>query len=349
MPRTTPPSDVHGMWLSTLDFLTRNATDAWSMMMAQGIGFLAPPDVRPLPFRARAAYLAAAERKRLAEAQLFHFDAGAVKAARDVELRMQSLEHLAPSPSGLLVWAEPPYTVNRGLSVRAVSWGPAYDGGTWMQWWTDTRESVEHYGKSPTTLSINGHLTFHEEAHIPPNGWPSQVMQPGAPGHEAYRSLLGAWAAIDMGAVEVAEEVSAYGQDRKQARRLGVAARPVKAFRASGKGAGPLSPQTVVQRTVGAYAVPGRAYPGELPAELAPWHCYLRDGGHSLLVLLDPVEKGVTVPSATNATIDGQLVPVPVKAVLRAGWRLDEDGYVRTPVRYDPELGVLTDPEDDEF
>lgn len=85
----------------------------------------------------------------------------------------------------------------------------------------------------------------------------------------------------------------------------------------------------------------GRPYPGELPADIAPWHCYLPDGGHSLLVALASFYDAGVDPGAF-------LVPAPVKAVLRVGyvWR---DGYPVADLPYDPDLGLMTDEDDDEF
>jgi hypothetical protein len=63
--------------------------------------------------------------------------------------------------------------------------------------------------------------------------------------------------------------------------------------------------------------------------------------------MIDPMNKGEAVPAAAETTrLDGAFVPAPVKAVFRTGWRI-EGGYVRTPLRYDSTLGLLTDPEDE--
>ncbi|MFF4756644.1 hypothetical protein ACWD5R_43285 [Streptomyces sp. NPDC002514] len=84
---------------------------------------------------------------------------------------------------------------------------------------------------------------------------------------------------------------------RKQARRhLQVEVPPVRCFTPSATGGTVTSPQTIVRRTLSGLLL-ARPYPGELPAELAPWHCYVKDSGHCLLVVLDPVEEGYK-PSA---------------------------------------------------
>ncbi|WP_431959395.1 hypothetical protein [Actinacidiphila sp. bgisy160] len=85
----------------------------------------------------------------------------------------------------------------------------------------------------------------------------------------------------------------------------------------------------------------GHPYPGELPADIAPWHCYLLDGGHSLLVALGSLYAAGVDPGAF-------MVPAPVKTVLRAGYTF-RDGYPVADLPYDPTLGLVTDPGDDEF
>ncbi|MFJ8966710.1 hypothetical protein ACIRG5_45675 [Lentzea sp. NPDC102401] len=50
-----------------------------------------------------------------------------------------------------------------------------------------------------------------------------------------------------------------------------------------------------------------------------------------------------------SADISQHTVPAPVKSVLRAGWTVREDGYVVTALPYDPQLGLVTEPGDDEF
>lgn len=78
-------------------------------------------------------------------------------------------------------------------------------------------------------------------------------------------------------------------------------------------------------------------YPTELPAELEPFYCYPVDCGHSILV----------VPAGRLAD-EHSLVPAPVKTVLRLGWTLIE-GMPVVPVAYDPQLGLVADPADEEW
>jgi len=46
--------------------------------------------------------------------------------------------------------------------------------------------------------------------------------------------------------------------------------------------------------------------------------------------------------------VEDYLVPAPVKAVLRRGYKV-KDGYVWCNIPYSEELGLLTEEDDDEF
>lgn len=87
--------------------------------------------------------------------------------------------------------------------------------------------------------------------------------------------------------------------------------------------------------------VPDCRYPVTLPPELAPWYCYTPDGGHSIAVAVKRLSGDLSDPASF-------LVAVPVKTVQRLGWVL-RDGFVVVDVPYDPDLGVVVPPEDDEF
>ncbi|MCD9903207.1 hypothetical protein LUR56_31140 [Streptomyces sp. MT29] len=347
--REYPPEFTHELWLPTLDFTRTNAGVAWTEMMRQGVRFVMPPAVAALPrVEDRARALAKAEQERLATADLYYLDIAACEVAYEVELRDKALEHLLPSATGFLVWEKPPMHLSSGIPIRAATWGVAYDGGTWMSWWSDTQVAVRLGLCSPEALMGSGPLTYHEEVHLPPKSWPVQADRPNDPTHGMFRGLLGAWTAISSGALEE-KTVAPMPYLRKQARRqLQVQAPPVRSFVPSGSGGTLASPQTIVRRILSGLVLE-RPYPGELPAELAPWHCYVKDGGHCIVVVLEPVGEGARGSAGGAAPIQDARVPVPVKAVLRAGWRIGEDGYVHAAVRYDPSYGVITDPEDDEF
>lgn len=106
-----------------------------------------------------------------------------------------------------------------------------------------------------------------------------------------------------------------------------------------------VNPREVIARSLGHMVDLGRTYGRALPDDLARWHCYTLDGGHSILVVLD---DGTLGDAPSRSKIEDQLVPAPVKAVERAGWRM-LDGFVVCKLPYDPELGLVTDPEDDEY
>ncbi|MGA5411527.1 hypothetical protein ACPCSC_30270 [Streptomyces lavendulocolor] len=105
-----------------------------------------------------------------------------------------------------------------------------------------------------------------------------------------------------------------------------------------------VNPREVIAQSLGNMVDFGRSYGRALPDELARWHCYTRDGGHSILVVLD---DGTLGDAPSRQKITDQLVPAPVKAVERADWRT-LDGFVVCTLPYDPELGLVTDPDDDE-
>ncbi|MFK0143210.1 hypothetical protein [Streptomyces murinus] len=291
---STPPESAHELWVPTLDFTRANAALALAHMMGQGVRFVMPPQVAALPrLEDRAGALAAAERERLSTADLYYFDAAACKVANTVELRHQAVEQLLPSPAGFLVWEESPMYFRSGIPIRAASWGVAYDGGTWASWWSDTQVADRLGLCSPTALGVNGLLTYHEEVHLPPQAWPVQVSNPDDPAYGMFCGLFGAWTAIDTAAVDE-EQVAAPARVRKQVRRhFQLEAPPVRSFTPSATGGTVKSPQTIVRRTL-AGLVLDRPYPQEHPAELAPWHCYLVDGGHCLLVVPDPSSRATS-------------------------------------------------------
>ncbi|MFF9192706.1 hypothetical protein [Streptomyces rochei] len=105
-----------------------------------------------------------------------------------------------------------------------------------------------------------------------------------------------------------------------------------------------VDPRGVIASSLGGMVDHSRAYGRPLHPDIAPWHCYT-DGGHSILVVLD---DGTLGDEPSEQELTDNLVPAPVKAVERAGWRMAA-GYVVAKLPYDPTLGLLTDPEDDEY
>ena len=87
------------------------------------------------------------------------------------------------------------------------------------------------------------------------------------------------------------------------------------------------------------WVLPGRSYPEPLPDDLAPFYCYTRDGGHSILVVLESEYKEGDSP-------EGYIVAAPVKTVLRYGYHV-RDGLVWSKIPYNSDDGLLVD-EDEE-
>ena len=105
-----------------------------------------------------------------------------------------------------------------------------------------------------------------------------------------------------------------------------------------------MNKQQIIERVLAHVRVAGRRYHSPLPAELAEWYCYTVDGGHSILCLL---ERDAGEAAASHNLTD-HLVPCPVRAVLRAGYRIQR-GYVVVDLPSDQELGLLTEAGDDEY
>ncbi|MFF0013050.1 hypothetical protein [Streptomyces sp. NPDC005374] len=346
--------DVHALWLQTLDFLRCNAPQTWAdMLCKEGVTFLMPPAVAALE-RAedQAAALANAECRRLRKADLFYITREAAESVTDLTgiPCIAQIASIVPSPSGLLVWEEPPVCIERGVVLRAVSWGPSYDGGTWWSWWTDTAACVRAGIAVPSMLMVNGGLTFHEEVYAEPDFWPVQADDPAQPGHLRFRALLFTWMAISCGLLVYRESVTPSQDIRGHLRRTGVESRPVhRVIPASGGERPGLAQILRRQLQLDGTALEERPYPWPLPAALEPWHVYVPDLGHRLIVEIPFLEPRQTaVPTLGAGSRVGNLAFAPVRAVLRQGWQF-HNGYVRSPLLYDPELGLLTDPDDDEF
>ena len=98
------------------------------------------------------------------------------------------------------------------------------------------------------------------------------------------------------------------------------------------------------KRIIGSLRLPqasGKSYPRQLPGELQAWYCYPLDCGHSIVVAL----KQCYTPGGDPRQF---LVPAPVKAVLRAGYE-QRDGYILVDLPYDNEIGLTTQPGDEEY
>lgn len=85
-------------------------------------------------------------------------------------------------------------------------------------------------------------------------------------------------------------------------------------------------------------------YHTKLPPELEAHYLYTPDGGHSIECLL--AEQ--SAEAFATHSVKEHLVPCPVKAVLRAGYHVVR-GQVVVDLPYDPDLGLLTEEEDEEY
>lgn len=111
------------------------------------------------------------------------------------------------------------------------------------------------------------------------------------------------------------------------------------------------TPQQLIRRALGdeGFLVHGKQYPRPLPAEVEPWYCYTTDGGHCLFVVVTSLaEEASRQPVGAADLAFEAMVPAPVKAVLRAGYEV-RDGRIWCDLPYDPDLGLVTDRDDDEF
>ncbi|MEW2500031.1 hypothetical protein AB0878_06055 [Amycolatopsis sp. NPDC047767] len=171
----TDPANVVPAWMSATAFLQLNAPRAWAAEMVDGNGipYVSPPFYIPesayyLPVQAKAQYLAAAEYRRLAEAELYYLDAEATAAALATPVTSSpDITTLPPAPSGLLVWATPVIT-DRGAPLVALSWGPE-DGGLMVAWWSDSEAVAHRSGDNlDAVIKSNGYLTYDRWARYPP-------------------------------------------------------------------------------------------------------------------------------------------------------------------------------------
>jgi len=86
-------------------------------------------------------------------------------------------------------------------------------------------------------------------------------------------------------------------------------------------------------------------YPGKIPEELKHLHCYIADGGHSILVVPKPF-----LSRAIEEGCDMFETPLPVKYVLTSGWeRIPGTDSVCVDVEYSDELGALVPDGYEEF
>jgi len=87
------------------------------------------------------------------------------------------------------------------------------------------------------------------------------------------------------------------------------------------------------------WVLPGRCYFTPLPDDIAPFYCYTRDGGHSILVVLESEYKPGDDP-------ERYIVASPVKTVLKYGYHV-RDGLLWAKIPYSQDEGLILD-EDEE-
>ncbi|MGW4167203.1 hypothetical protein ACWEGX_09765 [Streptomyces chartreusis] len=201
----------------------------------------------------------------------------------------------------------------------------------------------------PAMLIANGALTFRVETYAAPDEWPVQADNPALPEHEQFRALLYAWMAVSCGLLVYTESVAPSQAVCKHLRRMDLKSRPVHRVIPATVDRPGLAQILRRQLQLDGIATEERRYPQPLPAELAPWHVYLTDLGHCLMVQVPSLTPGQTaVPTLGVGSRVSNLVFVPVRSVLREGWEFS-NGYLQSPLRFEPEFGLLTDPDDDEF
>ncbi len=96
----------------------------------------------------------------------------------------------------------------------------------------------------------------------------------------------------------------------------------------------------IIQRNLESFLVPNKKYHSRLPQELENWHCYTSDGGHNILCCLKKDYQ-------PNTNLADYLVPIPVKLVLK-NYEI-KGNYVVVDAPYTEQLGLIFDPEDEEF
>jgi hypothetical protein len=225
----TAPANLHLAWLSALDFLRLNATRVWTHLMDSGVGFTLPAAAAALTSNeARARHLAAAERRRLGGAALYHLNEEATAAALATDLVPCDIAGIVPAPAGMVMWATPPCTTGTGVPIVAASWGEAEDGGLWITWWSDNAAAAIQLGDDADALiQVNGYLGYDRETHIVPRSWPAQADDPAHPLHDCYRAVISTWAAMGSGSVSVTADLVAPKPLRKQASRMDLTIPPV--------------------------------------------------------------------------------------------------------------------------
>ncbi len=89
------------------------------------------------------------------------------------------------------------------------------------------------------------------------------------------------------------------------------------------------------------FVIKGKKYHSPLPKEIEKFYCYTRDGGHSIIAV---VESEYVEGEVEN----GFLCPIPVKTFFKYKWKIKNE-YLWSSVPYDKETGVETEDGDSEW
>jgi len=89
--------------------------------------------------------------------------------------------------------------------------------------------------------------------------------------------------------------------------------------------------------------IPGKSYPYKLPDSLQKWHIYLLDKGHCLLCV-----RKEDLNLARKQGMDDFEIPIPVKTVLRLGYRISDNYVVVSGTRFNDD-GLIIPADEEEF
>lgn len=104
-----------------------------------------------------------------------------------------------------------------------------------------------------------------------------------------------------------------------------------------------MSKESIIKKLLEENVDTGVKYHTPLPVELAPWYVYTVKSGHRILCVLKTALSG----QMTEEQYRENLVPAPVKTVLR-GYFI-RDGFVIVEAPYRSDTGFVTEQEDREF
>jgi len=89
--------------------------------------------------------------------------------------------------------------------------------------------------------------------------------------------------------------------------------------------------------------VVGKTYPLQLLDSLHKWHIYLLDKGHCILCI-----RREDLAMARKEGMDNCEIPIPIKTVLRLGYRIQDDYVIVSGTTFN-ENGLIIPEEEEEF